>query len=54
MFYPTSKFHHNRVNTFGFMGGGGGGGLLKAPIPGPGTPKKRRANRVNVSVVIML
>ena len=33
---------------------GEGGGLLKAPIPGPGTPKKRRPNRVNVSVVIML
>ena len=23
MFYLTSKFHDNRVNTFGFMGGGG-------------------------------
>ena len=32
MFYLTSKFHDNRVNTFGFMEGGGGGGLLK-PSP---------------------
>ena len=23
MFYLTSKFHGNRVNTFGFMEGGG-------------------------------
>ena len=45
MFYLTSKFHDNRVNTFGFMEGGG---LLKAPSPpGPGTPKKPRRNRVN-------
>ena len=27
MFYLTSKFHGNRVNTFGFMEGG----LLKPP-----------------------
>ena len=25
MFYLTSKFHGNRVNTFEFMEGGGGG-----------------------------
>ena len=25
MFYPTSKFHGNRVNTFGFMERRGGG-----------------------------
>ena len=31
MFYPTSKFHDNSVNTFGLMGGGGGG------AQGPGT-----------------
>ena len=24
MLYLTSKFHNNRVNTFGFMEGGGG------------------------------
>ena len=43
MFYLTSKFHDNRVNTFGFMEGG----LLKPPLPpGPGTPKKPRRNRV--------
>ena len=35
MFYLTSKFHGNRVNTFGFMEGGGGGGSFT----GPGTPK---------------
>ena len=29
MFYLTSKFHDNRVNTFGFVDGGGGGGGLK-------------------------
>ena len=29
MFYLTSKFHGNRVNTFGFMKGGGG--LLNPP-----------------------
>ena len=34
MFYLTSKFHDNRVNTFGFMEGG----AFEAP-PGPGTPK---------------
>ena len=46
MFYLTSKFHVNRINTFGFMEDGeGGGGLLKTP-PGPGTPKKPRPNRV--------
>ena len=38
MFYLPSKFHENRVNTFGFMEVGGGGG--------PGTPKKPRRNRV--------
>ena len=32
MFSLTSKFHDNRVNTFGFMKGGGGG-LLKPPPP---------------------
>ena len=26
MFYLTSKFHDNRVNSFGFIEGGGGGG----------------------------
>ena len=31
MFFLTSKFHDNRFNTFGFMGGGGG--LLKLPPP---------------------
>ena len=30
MFYLTSKFHGNRVNTFGFMEGGGGGGASQA------------------------
>ena len=44
MFYLTSKFHVNRINTFGFMEGGG---LLKPPL-GPGTPKKPRPNRANV------
>ena len=40
MFYLTSKFHVNRINTFGFMEGGGGGGAFEAPPPpGPGTPK---------------
>ena len=29
MFCLTSKFHVNRINTFGFMEGGGG--LLKPP-----------------------
>ena len=44
MFYITSKFHDNRVNTFGFMEG-----AFEAPPhpPGPGTPKKPRRNRVN-------
>ena len=28
MFYLTSEFHDNCVNTFGFMEGGGGGGLF--------------------------
>ena len=32
MFYLTSKFHDNRVNTFGFMLGGGRGGF-EAPPP---------------------
>ena len=33
MFYLTSKFHDNSVNTFEFIeGGGGGGGHLK-PTP---------------------
>ena len=57
MFYLTSKFHDNHVNTFGFMedgGGGGGGGLLKPPPPGPGTPKKTRRNRVNETVVTLI
>ena len=30
MFYLTSKFHVNRINSFGFMEGGG---LLKPPPP---------------------
>ena len=33
MFYLTSKFHDNRVNTFVFMVGGGGGGAFEAPPP---------------------
>ena len=41
MFYRTSKFLDNSVNT---IGGGGGGGS-----PGPGTPKKPRRNRVKLS-----
>ena len=41
MLYLTSKFHDNRVNTFGFMEGGGGGGA--------GTSKKPRQNRVKTS-----
>ena len=35
MFYLTSKFRDNRVNTLGFMEGGE---LLKPP-PGAGTPR---------------
>ena len=46
MFYLTSKFHDNRVNTFGFMEGGEGV-VLKPLPPGPGAPKKPRRNRVN-------
>ena len=30
MFYITSKFHDNRVNTFGFMEG-----AFEAPLPPP-------------------
>ena len=52
MFYLTSKFHDNRVNTFGFMEGGGGGGAFEALPPGPGTPKKPRRNGVNSFFVI--
>ena len=47
MFYLTSKFHDNGVNTFGFMEGG----LLKSPPPlppGPGTPKKSRRNELRL------
>ena len=36
MFYLTSKFYDNRVNTLGFMVGGGGGGLLKELQKSPG------------------
>ena len=45
MFYVTSKFDDNCVNSFGFMEGG----AFEAPPPplGPGTPKKPRPNRVN-------
>ena len=42
MFYLTSKFHDNHVNTFGFMEG-----AFDPPPPGPGTPKKPKRNRVN-------
>ena len=45
MFYLTSKFHENRVNTFGFIEG-----AFEAPLPSPpcpGTPKKPRPNKVN-------
>ena len=50
MFDLISKFHVNRINTFGFMEGGGG---VEAPTPpppppGPGTPKKPRPNGVNL------
>ena len=34
MFYLASKFHDNRVNTFGFMEGGGGGGQELRKRPG--------------------
>ena len=47
MLYLTSKFHDNRVNTFGSMEGRGGGLLKPTPL-GPGTPKKPRRNRVNM------
>ena len=47
MFYLTSKFHDNRVNTFGFMEGGGA-------LPGPGTPKKPRLNRVKIEHIYVL
>ena len=43
MFYLTSKFNDNRVNTFGFMEGG----AFETPL-GPGTPKKPRRNGVKV------
>ena len=41
MFYLTltSKFHDNRIDTFGFMEGL----LFEAPPPGPETPKKAQA-----------
>ena len=48
MFYLTSKFHVNCINTFGFMEGG----LLNPPPPGPGTPKKPRQNKVNIMLRI--
>ena len=35
MFYLTSKFHDNRVNTFGFMEGGG----VETPPP----PRSRKS-----------
>ena len=35
MFYLTSKFHVNRINTLGFVEGGGGGGACEAPPPPP-------------------
>ena len=52
LFYLSSTFHDNRVNTFGFMEEGGGL-LTPPPFPtGPGTPKKPRRNRVK-SVVCL-
>ena len=55
MFYLTSKIHDNRVNTFGFMEGGG---AFEAPpppphLPGPGTPKKPRRNRVKFLILVL-
>ena len=53
MFYLTSKFHDNRVNTFGFMEGVG---LLKPSPPPPpprprnSSPKEPRPNRVNTCI----
>ena len=47
MLYLTSKFHVNRINTFGFMEGRGA--FEAPPSPqAPGTPKKPRPNRVKV------
>ena len=53
MFYLTTKFHDNRLNTFGFMEGGGGGGAFEALPPGPGTPKKPRRNSINLITIIL-
>ena len=38
MFYLTSKFHDNCINTFGFM-------ERAFEAPPPGTPKKPRRNK---------
>ena len=43
MFYLTSKFHYNSVNTFGFMEGGGGE-LLKPPLP-PSLPQAQELQK---------
>ena len=45
MFYLTSKFHDNRVNTFGFMKGGGGGRNSKKSPGGIGLSYLNTVNK---------
>ena len=47
MFYLTSMFHDNRVNTFGFMGGGGG--LLK---PSQAQELQKRPGGIRLKLLI--
>ena len=53
MFYLTSKFHVNRINTFGFMedGEGGGGGFWRPP---QAQELQKSPGRIGLSLVAKL
>ena len=46
MFYLTSKFHVNRINTFGFMEGG----LLKPPPPPQAQELQKSPGRIGLTL----
>ena len=51
MFYITSKFHDNCINTFGFMEGGGGG-AFEPPTPRSRNSKIAQAEYIGLMSIV--